>query len=145
MLAFCGTIEAVGEFTIEDAGLDSVEMCRIRAFVAALEAEGGTAIYGSLAAAYQMAADAQADDPNRYYSIVLMSDGEKTEGAELSEFRRFYASLPTEIQRIRTFPVLFGDANRKAMQEIADLTGGRVFDGAQESLSTIFKEIRGYQ
>jgi Ca-activated chloride channel family protein len=43
------------------------------------------------------------------------------------------------------FPVLFGDASVDEMKRIAELTGGRLFDGRAASLSTVFKEIRGYQ
>ena len=43
------------------------------------------------------------------------------------------------------FPILFGDADRSAMQDVADLTGGRLFDAKSQSLADIFKQIRGYQ
>jgi len=41
--------------------------------------------------------------------------------------------------------VLFGNANEEEMIEVAELTGGRVFDGRSEALSLVFKQIRGYQ
>lgn len=74
-----------------------------------------------------------------------MSDGENTDGDNARNFAEFYRQLPPEAQTIRTFTVLFGDADEAAMQEIADITGGRMFDGTQDSLSLIFKQIRGYQ
>lgn len=89
---------------------------------------------------------AQAADPDRYYTIVLMSDGENTDGMNAHDFADFYRHLPPEAHHnIRTFTVLFGNADEAAMQEIADITGGRMFDGTQDALSLIFKQIRGYQ
>ena len=46
---------------------------------------------------------------------------------------------------MHVYPILFGDASREAMQDVADLTGGRLFDATSDSLGTIFKQIRGYQ
>jgi Ca-activated chloride channel family protein len=41
--------------------------------------------------------------------------------------------------------VLFGEANPEELQTLADVTGGKVFDGRSADLSSVFKEIRGYQ
>ena len=78
-------------------------------------------------------------------SIVLMSDGENTDGMSAGSFENFFEGLSEDAQNIRTFTVLFGDADEKTMQALADLTNGRMFDGTTESLSFIFKQIRGYQ
>ena len=43
------------------------------------------------------------------------------------------------------FPIHFGESDRAALQTLADLTGGRLFDATGTSLNTIFKQIRGYQ
>lgn len=75
----------------------------------------------------------------------LMSDGENTDGLSAQDFERYYQGLPAQGQEIRTFTVLFGNVDEKAMTELADLTGGRMFDGTADSLSFIFKQIRGYQ
>ena len=110
-----------------------------------LQAGGGTAIYSSLADAYRQVQSTQQTDPDRYYTIVLMSDGENTDGINSRDFENFYLLLPADVQKVRTFTVLFGDADEEAMEEIATITGGRMFDGTEESLGFIFKQIRGYQ
>src|SRR5262249_15940637 len=117
---------------------------KIRSFVDSLWPGGGTAIYSALIEVYQDAMRAEAGDPNRYYSIVLMTDGENNAGASAEDFIRFYRGLPNA-GRIRTFTVLFGDASAKALDQIATLTGGKLFDARTASLSSVFKEIRGYQ
>ena len=46
---------------------------------------------------------------------------------------------------IRTFTVVFGQADRATMEGITATTGGRSFDGTKDPLDFIFKQIRGYQ
>lgn len=90
-------------------------------------------------------AEQQAADPDRLYSIVLMTDGENNHGDDLDGFRRAYDGLPDAVRSVAVFPVLFGEADSEEMQAVADVTGGRLFDAKSESLADIFKQIRGYQ
>ncbi|MDX3691071.1 VWA domain-containing protein [Streptomyces europaeiscabiei] len=119
------------------AGLDG-----IRADTRKLSADGDTAIYTSLRKAYEHLGTA---DRDTFTSIVLMTDGENTEGASPADFDDFYGRLPAAEQRIPVFPILFGDSDKGELEHIADLTGGRLFDARQGSLDGAFEEIRGYQ
>jgi Ca-activated chloride channel family protein len=107
-----------------------------------MTANGGTAIYSALAAAEELARKEQQREPERFVSIVLLTDGENNSGLKPREFRDRYAAggLPARI-----FPILFGEANVGEMQEIAQFSGGREFDGRKLQLGQVFKEIRGYQ
>jgi len=145
LVTFSDSVEEVQVFRIDDVNTQGVAMAEIRHFVDGLQADGGTAIYTALTKAYDLAAEARLQDPERLYSVVLMSDGENTDGLSAPDFERYYLGLPAYAQGIRTFTVLFGDADEAAMTELANLTGGRMFDGTAESLSFIFKQIRGYQ
>lgn len=118
------------------AGLDA-----IREDTRALSADGNTAIYTSLEKAYEHLGTGG----DTFTSIVLMTDGENTTGAKATEFDAFYRQLPADQREIPVFPILFGDSDRTELAHIADLTGGRLFDGRQGSLDGAFKEIRGYQ
>ncbi|MFF8906867.1 vWA domain-containing protein [Streptomyces olivaceoviridis] len=106
-----------------------------------LSADGGTAVYTSLEQAY----DHLGTDRDTFTSIVLMTDGENTAGAEAGDFDGFYRALGRDRRDIPVFPILFGDSSRSELQHIADLTGGRLFDARQGSLDGAFEEIRGYQ
>lgn len=117
----------------------------IRGFAGRLETRGGTALYDALAEAYHRVEVAMKVDPQRYYTIVAMTDGDSNEGMDLAQFRAYYASLPEEVRRVRVFTVLFGDGNATELQAVAELTGGKAFDSRKTSLSTMFKGIRGYQ
>jgi Ca-activated chloride channel family protein len=145
MLPFSSEVEDVRSFAVDATAAAGQDMERIRGYIDQLQAGGNTAIYSALANAYSLAQQAQAQDPDRAYSIVLMSDGQNNSGISPQDFRSAYQDLPPQTQQVKTFTVLFGDADRKEMEQIAELTGGRMFDATSESLSQIFKEIRGYQ
>ncbi len=134
------------DFVITDTDPNGLSYRQIRTFVAGLQPGGGTAIYRALQYAYLAAGKAQRASPGRYYSIVLMTDGLNNDDVPtVGDFERFYARLPAVMKRIRTFTVVFGDADQTELEHVAELTGGRVFDARSASLTEIFKEIRGYQ
>ncbi|MEW5838152.1 MAG: VWA domain-containing protein [Pseudomonadota bacterium] len=115
-----------------------------RGFAQGLQAEGGTAIFSALIEAYAQIAVDMRQHPERYYSVVLMTDGANTSGMSLEQFQAYFQQLPPEVRAIKTFPILFGDSDSVAMQQVADMTGGKVFDG-NKNLAAAFKTIRGYQ
>jgi Ca-activated chloride channel family protein len=88
-------------------------------------------------------------DPERVVTVVLLTDGENTQGVPYEDFRERFAGsqagLTSMTSMVRTFPILFGEASSRELDEIARLTGGRSFDGRHADLAAVFKEIRGYQ
>lgn len=133
---------------IKDVTTHSVDPARpaaaldaIRRSAGALEAQGSTAVYSSLRAAYEQLGPRGAT----FTSIVLMTDGQNTAGDSAADFDDFYAALPAEQRRTPVFPVLFGDSDRSELEHIAELTGGQLFDATTGSLDQAFEEIRGYQ
>jgi Ca-activated chloride channel family protein len=145
MITFAAQVEDIREFTIDDTAPTGPDMTSIRDFIDGLGTHDGTAIYTGLEAGYAAVAKAQAIDPDRFYSIVLMTDGENNAGIEPGQFADDYGALADPVRTVHTYAVLFGDAEKDAMTEIATLTGGSVFDATTTSLQTIFKQIRGYQ
>jgi Ca-activated chloride channel family protein len=143
MIPFNHQVLDIHDFEVDISS--QADMQQIRDYVNALRADGDTAIYQSVQRAYQAAAQAQQQDPNRYYSIVLMSDGKNNSGISESAFLGYYRSLPDNAQRIKTFTIMFGAADEETMETIAEATGGRVFDAKSHPLNFIFKQIRGYQ
>ncbi|MFZ5916532.1 MAG: substrate-binding and vWA domain-containing protein [Chloroflexota bacterium] len=143
MMPFNNIVKEVQDFEV-DIG-EQTSLHEIASYVDRLEAGGGTAIFSSLRQAYELAAQAMQRDPDRYYSIVLMSDGQNTDGISESQFLSYYRSLPEQARGIKTFTILFGQAEKEAMAAIAKATGGKMFDAKSEPLSLIFKQIRGYQ
>jgi Ca-activated chloride channel family protein len=74
-----------------------------------------------------------------------MTDGENNRGLSPNEFKRWYTNQGESLRGIRVFPILFGEASPQGLQDLAAMTGGRVFDSRSKSLAAVFKEIRGYQ
>ncbi|MGX1949063.1 substrate-binding domain-containing protein [Streptomyces anulatus] len=145
LLPFGSMVKQVRTHTVDPAD-PKAGPAAIRADAAALTAEGDTAIYSSLAAAYDHLGP---DTESAFTSIVLMTDGENTAGRSAAEFAAFYRALPAARQVTPVFPIVFGDSDRSELESIASLTGGRLFDGTKEegpgSLDGAFEEIRGYQ
>lgn len=140
LMPFGSEVKSVRTHVVEPAdpkaGLDG-----IRKDTEALSAEGDTAIYTSLEKAY----DHLGTGRDTFTSIVLMTDGENTTGAEAADFDAFYAGLDRDRRDTPVFPILFGDSDESELEHIAELTGGRLFDAQEGSLDGAFEEIRGYQ
>lgn len=143
-LPFRHYAEPAVDFTIASGSALESSLAAARQFTQNLSPEGGTAIFSALAEAYRKIAMEQAKHPDRYYSVVLMTDGANTSGMSLEQFKSLFQQLPPGAQAIKTFPILFGDSDTGAMQQLADMTGGKVFDG-NKNLAAAFKAIRGYQ
>jgi Ca-activated chloride channel family protein len=117
----------------------------IRSYVQQLQAEGGTAIFSAAKFVYQQAAQRRAKFPERYYSIVFLTDGENNNGLSASDFEAWYQTMPERDKGIRIFAIQFGEARAEQLGALTRLTGGRVFNATKTPLAQVFKEIRGYQ
>jgi Ca-activated chloride channel family protein len=143
LLPFSDAPDAPQTFAVSETD-PSPDRQRILDAANALTPGGGTAIYDSIERAYAIAGEQIAADPNRFTSIVLMTDGKNTAGADIASFRTFVALRKQALRGVAVFPVLFGDGDNAQMTEIAQLTGGTTFDARAEGLADAFKEIRGY-
>ena len=99
-------------------------------------AYGGTAIYKASTKALDILSG---EDSLRNLSIILMTDGEGNIGRFI-DLKNKYNALKKDIP---IYSIMFGEANSEQLQEIADLTNGKVFDGKTD-LVKAFKEVRGY-
>lgn len=140
LMPFGSEVKSVRTHVVDPADPDS-GLAGIREDTEELEADGDTAIFTSLQKAYEHLRT----DKDTFTSIVLMTDGENTTGADAGEFDDFYRGLGGAQRQIPVFPILFGDSDRTELEHIAELTGGRLFDAQQGSLDGAFEEIRGYQ
>jgi Ca-activated chloride channel family protein len=145
IITFAGDIVDTRTFTIDDTDPNGPDMTEIRDYIDSLKVYPATAIYSGVEAGYAAVEKEQAKDPDRLYSIVLMTDGENNAGVEPDQFEKDYAGYADAVRAVHVYPVLFGEGSKDAMGRIASLTGGTVFDATKSSLLTIFKQIRGYQ
>jgi Ca-activated chloride channel family protein len=140
LIAFSDRVEPPVRVSFEPQSLAAARK-QVLDYADALQVKGGTAIYAALLQAQAMAAEEQQRDPDRYVSVVLLTDGENTSGPDLAAFKSTLGSGAPA----RVFPILFGEASNAEMAALAQFTGGRVFDGRKAALSLVFKDIRGYQ
>ena len=128
------------------AAENDATLTAIKAAVAGMQPDGGTAIYDSVQRAMsELALEKRTGDAPRYYTIVLMTDGENTQGMSLRELLRWRESQSEAVKSIRVFPIVFGNADAEQMKALAEATGGKAFDAKAGSLAMVFKDIRGYQ
>jgi Ca-activated chloride channel family protein len=137
LLPFASTPGAAQTFTVPESA-PQAELDKIKSVAAGLKANGGTAIYDSLLRGYQILGR---PSPDRFTSIVLMTDGENQNGSPLGAFEAAQPELP----KIPVFTVLFGEGSPDEMNRVAQLTGGQVFDARNTPLAKVFQEVRGYQ
>ncbi|MFC5898939.1 vWA domain-containing protein [Streptomyces zhihengii] len=140
LMPFGSAVKQVRTHTVDPARPGTAREA-IRADAEALTAQGETAIFGSLREAYEHLGDGT----GAFTSVVLMTDGENTAGPRAADFGAYYRALPAGRRETPVFPIVFGDSDRRELQDIAALTGGRVFDATAGSLDGAFGEIRGYQ
>jgi Ca-activated chloride channel family protein len=117
----------------------------VRNYINALREDGATAIFSAAQQVYVQAATRRLKAPERYYSLVLLTDGESNKGIDAAQFETWYDALPANQKGIRIFAIQFGEARADQLEALARLTGGRVFNATKTPLAQVFKEIRGYQ
>jgi Ca-activated chloride channel family protein len=118
---------------------------QVRAAADQLKPGGATLLYEALENAYTLAGTLIKQDPDRITSIVLLTDGEANGDLKLPDFTTFYHKLAgTPAGNVRTFTIALGEANLTELQDIAALTTGLAYNTRQDSLTTIFFQIRGY-
>lgn len=98
---------------------------------------GGTDIYTPAQNALEIL---EKEDINTYNtSIILMTDGNSNRGT-YSNLKKVYEKINIDIP---IYSIMFGEASDKQLNEIANLTNAKVFDG-RTNLLQAFKEVRGY-
>ncbi len=73
-------------------------------------------------------------------AIILMTDGQSNKGKGFNDFKNEYEKAKLDVP---VFSIMFGDASSDQLNQIADLTHARVFDG-RKNLIAAFKSVRGY-
>jgi Ca-activated chloride channel family protein len=148
LLPFSGAVGEPSAFVIPEAkNVKEKEavFANIRAYAAALNVGGDTALYDAIFQALLNMQTERARDPAFAYSVVVFTDGERTKGMDLQAFLSRYESLDASAKKIPVFLILFAEGEEKALNAVATATGGKVFDARKQPLSSVFKEIRAYQ
>lgn len=138
VIPFAGRIltdEDVRSWTV--AGSDSEEVNRLLKKIQSQSTADMTNIYTPVARALYLMK--QEDIGNYMPAIILLTDGESNRGS-LEEVRR--ALEETGLYNVPVFGITFGDASQQQLNELAALTGGRVFDGTKDLIEA-FRLAKG--
>ena len=121
----------------ETAADDSDEaLAELYEKIAAFKIGGGTDIYQAAAEGLKIAS--RYDLENYTPAIILMTDGRSD-----NHYQTFLEAWEMYQEDIPVFSITFGDADPSQLEELAALTGGRVFDGT-EDLTEAFRNVKGY-
>ena len=102
-----------------------------------LSPTGSTNIYDTSIEALKILDE---EDSSKYnLSIILMTDGLSNRGS-YNTLKYKYNNLGKEIP---IYSIMFGNAYENELEEIAELTNAKIFDGKKDLLKA-FKEVRGY-
>lgn len=117
---------------------EPAQQARLLKTALGLRAGGGTNIYRCAEAALSLLAPLSSKG-EFLPAIVVMTDG-RSEGSIAAFERRWRATGG----KVPVFAVTFGEkVKRSQLQELTELTGGRIFDGTK-SLTQAFRSVRGY-
>lgn len=97
---------------------------------------GSTALYDAIIEGLGIL-NKESDDYTK--TIIAMTDGMINIGS-FNTLSSYYKKLEKEIP---VYSITFGSAEEYELEQIADLTNAKVFDGKRDLL-TAFKEVRGY-
>ena len=122
---------------VQAAADDSDEaLAELNRKVADFQIAGGTDIYRAAAEALEIASGY--DLKNYTPAIILMTDGRSN--YNYSNFEEVWNRYEEDIP---IFSITFGDADPGQLEELAKISGGRVFDGTKD-LTAAFRSVKGY-
>lgn len=107
-----------------------------------LFADGGTALYDAIVAAYDRQRELVAREPGKIAAIVVLTDGKDTDSSIhlatlLERLRR-----DGEEHGVRVFTIGYGrQAEKEVLEAIADASKARFYAGDPGNIRTVFREI----
>lgn len=117
--------------------LQGIKIKELIPFVNNLEADGGTNIYDSSIKALEILSK---ENKEKYTTTaILMTDGQSNYGS-ISTLSDYYNKLNKDIP---IYSITFGNAVEDELNDIANLTNAKVFNG-KDGLKKAFEEVRSY-
>jgi Ca-activated chloride channel family protein len=105
-------------------------------------AEGGTALHDVIAEAFNIVKGLKKKDPNRRYSILVLTDGKDT--ASILNQNDFLDTLPKgeDFDVPKIFTIAYGsEANKNLLAQISNRTNARLFTSSPEEIAKTYKEL----
>jgi Ca-activated chloride channel family protein len=113
-----------------------------KATIGSLYANGGTALYDSIAEAYDAHLQSGEQDAEKISAIVVLTDGADTDSTLSLEQLLQRIRFDNERHTIRVFTIAYGsDAKKDVLQQIADATQAKFYAGNQQNIRQVLREI----
>ena len=108
-----------------------------------LFAQGGTALYDSIDAAYQyLSGQIHESEADSILSVVVLTDGEDTESKMHLNDLMDHIRYDGETHKIHVFTIAYGkDARKDILANIAESTQAKSYEGTPENIVGVFKDI----
>lgn len=123
-------------YTAEGAGDE--ELADLYSQIEAEKTGGGTDMYAAASKAIEIIAE-DYDLSDYSPAIIMMSDGQSV----ITNQRDFIDKYNSYGLDVPVFSIMFGDADDEQLNELAELTNARVFDGRSD-LAAAFRSVKGY-
>ncbi len=122
--------------SVDTAQGNGAELENLYRLVEEQEVGGGRDMYTAAEAALE---ELRQYDLSQYTpAIILLTDGQS--GGSFRDFQEAWEALGADVP---VFSIMFGDADPEQLDELAEMTNARVFDG-RENLTEAFRSVKGY-
>jgi Ca-activated chloride channel family protein len=113
----------------------------VKTRVSGIVEQGDTRLYGAVVAAYQELLDS--GDPDHIRAMVVLSDGENTIwDYDLDQVVAQIGASSESGTAPKVFTIAFGsDADRDVLRRIAEITGGKQYDGDPQTIYEVYAII----
>ena len=101
-----------------------------------LQADGPTALYDGLAVGMADLMRARHKDPNGRFHLLLLTDGQRTDGLDFDNLRDVI-----EKSGIVITPIAYGKVNQQELKSIADLRESLVYQGTPALVLPLMKDL----
>jgi len=106
------------------------------ASINSLQADGPTALYDGLAVGMADLMKARQQDPNGRFHLLLLTDGQRTQGLDFDNMRDVIDKSGIVIT-----PIAYGEVNQRELKSIADLRESLVYQGTPALVMPLMKDL----
>jgi Ca-activated chloride channel homolog len=121
---------------INFAPFNELEKKRLLTAIDELKPDGATALYDAVAVGLGDLMNQKKRDPDGRFYLLLLTDGERTDGIDLASIRDVIKQ-----SGVRVYPIAYGEVNQAELKEIAAIREGSVYSGSPETVQTLLRDL----
>jgi Ca-activated chloride channel homolog len=118
------------------APFNELEQKRLLTAIDELKSDGATTLYDAVAAGLGDLMNQQKRDPEGRFYLLLLTDGERTDGLDLSSVRDVIKHSGVQV-----YPIAYGEVNQAELKELAAIREGSVYSGNPKTVQTLLRDL----